>query len=238
MTKKKISRQKGFTLIELIASIAVFTIVTGVILYNYAQFNTNVLITNYAYDVALTIRQAQVYGVAVRERVAGQGDFNASYGVHFENASPNSFVFFADSNNGTGNRANIYDSGLNNSGVSDESLGTSYLPGAYVFKNFCVIQNSAPQDRSSGVVCTGGDLGGGALSSLDISFTRPEPDAHIRVNGIQTTVESYREATVCIKSPLGKVRQVIVESTGQIWVSDNGLSNTSCDQPDSAPPAP
>ena len=167
----------GFTLIELLACLGIFAVVTGVVLFNYGQFNSNVLITNYAYDVALTIRQAQVYGVAVRGRTTSSGTvFGSSYGVHFE-ATPgtplNSFVSYADSPDDT--LANYYEKS-----PTDESLGTSSLPGSYTFSNFCVVEISSliPAPKHC--------LSDGSISALDISFKRPEPDAIIKTDQDKT----------------------------------------------------
>jgi len=229
--KKNLSKG-GFTLIELISSIAVFTIVTGVILYNYSQFNSNVLITNYAYDVALTIRQAQVFGVAVHVRQGSNlngsaGDFGESYGVHFSSLPPNnSFIFFADLNI-PGHTPNIYDADAATP-ANDESLEIHSLPGSYVFKNFCVVAKGASAYQCSDAAAAAGIT---PIQFLDISFTRPEPDAHIKTNDpASTSAEIYRQATICLQSPLGKRRQVVVESTGQIWTTTSPLAGSSCDQ--------
>ncbi len=52
------------------------------------------------------------------------------------------------------------------------------------------------------------------VNSVDISFVRPNPDAFIRSGGT-----SYSKAELCISSPLGNKRKVIIESTGQISVA-------------------
>ncbi|MDB4984359.1 MAG: Pili subunit [Patescibacteria group bacterium] len=53
---------KGFTLIEFIVIISIFAIMAAVALFNFQGFRSNVAINNLAHDVALTIRQAQVFG--------------------------------------------------------------------------------------------------------------------------------------------------------------------------------
>lgn len=202
------NREGGFTLIELIACLGIFAVVTGVVLYNYSQFNSNVLITNYAYDVALTIRQAQIFGTAVRERAASTGVFGSSYGVHFDTSPQNSFVYYADLNL-PGHIANYYDkdNGQVPPAGGNESLEIHSLPGSYVFSNFCAIAGTTKH-------CENGTPGN-SLSALDISFKRPEPDAII--SAVPSGV--FNQATVCIKSPLGKTRQVVIDQTGQISVA-------------------
>ena len=201
-------KDEGFTLVELMVTVAVFGVVSSVILYNYSQFNTNILITNYAYDVGLSIRKAQVYGVSVRQNVASsiQNDFSGSYGVHFDftvTPVPASFVFFSDLPNGNPNH---YDAS------TGEKLNEQFLPANYAFSNVCgVVGGSGVKECSRGTP---------PLTYLDISFVRPEPDAIIESsNPSSLTKGYYQSAFICLKSPLGKYRKIIVQSTGQISVS-------------------
>ena len=57
-------KHKGFTLIEFIVILSIFAIMAGVALVNFAGFRSNVGLNNLAHDIALTIRQAQVFGWA------------------------------------------------------------------------------------------------------------------------------------------------------------------------------
>ncbi len=63
---------RGFSLIELIVVTGIFTVITAVVLANNAQFNNSVLLGNAAYDIALSVRQAQVYGLSTQ---AYSGEF-------------------------------------------------------------------------------------------------------------------------------------------------------------------
>src|SRR3989344_8294101 len=79
----------GFTLIELLVVTAIIVVVSGVVLANQNRFGGQVLLQNFAYDVALSIRQAQVYGLAVaRAGSGGTATFGTSYGIHFEIDDP------------------------------------------------------------------------------------------------------------------------------------------------------
>lgn len=53
------NKTKGFSLLELLVVISIFTIITTIALFNQGQLNSNVLLTNLAYDVALTVREVQ-----------------------------------------------------------------------------------------------------------------------------------------------------------------------------------
>ena len=77
---------------ELIISIAIITLITGVILARYGSFNSTVLLTSLAYDIALSIREAQVLGISVR---GDAGAFSDAYGMHFTEGV--TYLLFIDS---------------------------------------------------------------------------------------------------------------------------------------------
>ncbi|HEY0907941.1 MAG TPA: prepilin-type N-terminal cleavage/methylation domain-containing protein [Candidatus Paceibacterota bacterium] len=183
--------QAGFTLIELMVSIGIFSLITVLAVFNNAQFNSSVLLTNLAYEVALSVRQAQVYGVTVRRDSSGL--FTSAYGVHFSASTPSSYFIFQDTA-----RNRVYDSG------SDIILETLNLQKGNTIGRVC-----------ADTTCTFGDL--------DITFERPNPDASFRLNG----TGSYQKGEVCIVSPRGTKRRVIVDQTGQISVSVD--TTTKCD---------
>ena len=87
--KKKLNnqKQKGMTLIELLVALVIFSIITGVVLFNYGDFNASLTMQNLADDIALTVRRAQSYAIGVRGR---SGDFNIGYGVYFDITQYNS----------------------------------------------------------------------------------------------------------------------------------------------------
>lgn len=85
----------GFTLIEFVVIISIFAIMAGVALVNFAGFRSNVGLNNLAHDIALTIRQAQVFGWATQTDVVddivqisdnGAGNpIRYADGVYFQN---------------------------------------------------------------------------------------------------------------------------------------------------------
>lgn len=155
LKKSCLKHSRGFTLVELLVTLSLFVVLTTVVLFSNSQFNGSILLTNLAYDVALTVRQAQTYGVNVREdTVENVGDkkFQHAYGVHFEIAENKKFFIFSD-NDGDG----IYDSG--------ESKINSY--------------NIKRGNYIKAISCVGDTLCG---SILDITFLRPNPDAKINNN--------------------------------------------------------
>jgi prepilin-type N-terminal cleavage/methylation domain-containing protein len=82
----------GFSLIELMVTMAIVILVTGISLARYGSFNNSVLLKSQAYELALDIRQTQLYGVSVTSQT---GDFNSPFGIVFTENS-NSYVLFQD----------------------------------------------------------------------------------------------------------------------------------------------
>ncbi len=185
------SLKEGFSLVELIVSLTIFGLITTVILVRNAQFNNSILLTNLAYDVALSVRQSQIYGLSVKEASVGSSNFDIGYGVHFSNASMTSYSLFIDND-----KDEHYDGGA-------ELLETYTVRQGNIIKDFCVIE-------SGGNRC----LSTNDITALNIVFIRPDPDAIITAD----SVTKYRTAKIYLESPAGTQKIVVVESTGQISI--------------------
>ncbi len=70
--------EKGFSLVEFIVILTIFSIMTSVSLFNYNKHQSILEESNLAQDIALTIRQAQVYGISATNQIYGSEDFDAS----------------------------------------------------------------------------------------------------------------------------------------------------------------
>ncbi len=185
---------RGFTLIELLAVTAVMTLLTGVILSNNAKFGGVITLRNLAYDIALTFREAQTYGISVRKFGSGSGSFGAGYGVHARIASPTSYILFADVD-GDGH----YGGCLTEVGCElSESLT---IQRGFFIKDICATP-------------VGGSEACGQ-TKLDVVFKRPEPDAEIRIND---GAALYERAHLLVSSPRGDEARVLIEATGQISI--------------------
>ncbi|QQG38225.1 MAG: type II secretion system protein [Candidatus Kaiserbacteria bacterium] len=187
--------ESGFTLIELIVVTAILTLISSLILVSNNRFGGRILLENLAYDVALSIREAQVFGISVRQ--FGAGNFGAGYGVQFtrveEGGEPSTtFVLFADAVSANG----IYDQG--------EIVGSPYL----MERGFHVADLCARGSGAEAETC--------GLSRLDMLFKRPEPDAYIRINGNLGSLQE--RGRIVLESPRGDRVSVVVEITGQISV--------------------
>ncbi|PIR44667.1 MAG: hypothetical protein COV10_03530 [Candidatus Vogelbacteria bacterium CG10_big_fil_rev_8_21_14_0_10_51_16] len=110
--------KSGFTLLELMVTLAIFTIMTSAILANYPRFNNKIALEVLAQNVALAVRQAQVFGISIRATDPDASNLAPAYGMHFvgaetgisgadQSVNPYSlsevrnFVLFADKQSGT-----------------------------------------------------------------------------------------------------------------------------------------
>jgi hypothetical protein len=213
--------------------IAIIIIITAVVITSQSSFNKTLVLANTAYDVALTIRLAETYGIG--SHVLG-GTVNTGYGIHFGTGTPNNtFTLFADTDpavTGSGSTCHPAPGGVG----SVLSTGPSALAGDCVYKpgsditsqvytlgnnitisNFCgeLSNNTWKCSTTCGVAssCTVG------LSSLDIVFSRPNPTPFMSEDGSYPDPKLYPEVvTSCIAltSAQGGFKYVSVGASGQI----------------------
>ena len=203
-------RSRGFTLIEVIVSIGIFVILLSVVLLKYGDFQGNVLLSNLVYQVALSVRQAQIYGIGVR---ASSGSFQTMYALHFDKAINNSYVFFAeDKNQSVAHGLFKYvepvdpDSPLP---TEDSIVDTYKLRPGYTLKRICATVNAT-------YVCSD-DVTPLAITTIDVYFKRPKPDAIIKVyDGAGTLIPNTGGSARLEIQARGRTRCVTIEKTGQI----------------------
>ncbi|MFA6404849.1 MAG: type II secretion system protein [Candidatus Paceibacterota bacterium] len=203
---------RAFTLIELLVSISIFVFMTALLLAKYGNFNQSVLMTNLAYDMVLTLRTAQTYGLSVQGDTSGSSPtFGQAYGVAFcKNTSCNgtsnnqNMIMFADNNK----------NGVYNTGTPPDSIVANYSikRGAKVL-GFCDKQDG------SGCISTGGT--NSSISSVDISFLRPDPNAIICTTKNSSVDCNNNYIKVILQSSdASNIRSIVVRSTGQMSVEE------------------
>ncbi|QSH39325.1 prepilin-type N-terminal cleavage/methylation domain-containing protein [Candidatus Kaiserbacteria bacterium] len=183
--------QAGFTVIELIVVVGILGVISSITLTSYSKFGGQILLRNLAYDVALSIRQAQVYGISARSFLGAQ--FASGHGVYFDFAEgSNKFFLYTDTD---GN--NFY-----------TSAGTEWVETFSIGRGHSIDRLCVPSGPSS-ENC--------AITSMDILFKRPEPDAIIRAS-VGGSFTQYDRARIVLDSPQGNKLSVLIESTGQISI--------------------
>lgn len=183
------SALRGFTIIELLVTLAIFTALTGVVLANYRSYNNNGLLANASEDVVLAIRQAQVYGAAAKGNTVACGgatSFDCPYGVYFLSGA-NNIIFFADVD-----KDRIYDA------VGDTLVNTiSWKSSISIFSIAC--------DGSS------------CASATSVTFRRPNPDAFIA--NTASLASSIGNLVITLKdTSTNKTTTITVTKAGQISI--------------------
>jgi prepilin-type N-terminal cleavage/methylation domain-containing protein len=189
-----ITSHPGFTLIELMITITIVVLVTGLIMVQYSSFNNSVLLTDQAYLTAFDIREAQSLAVSVR----GQGaQFREEYGLYFNKSagSNNKYILFQDRGTAVPAQYNY-----NADPDLDEAVGIPY--------------KVDPRFTITDICGTVGSIETCNKTSVSISFKRPNFDAVFAMPGLNP--ESVR---IQFKPLNGAItRSVVVYKTGQVSV--------------------
>ena len=209
---------KGFTLIELLVVGAIIIIITTLFLLRQSKFDSSTILRSLAYSIALSMRQAQVYGVSVQGSSQGSSVTYASgYGLYFSAASPVSYILFADFNN----------NGQYNSG---EDIKAFSLNNGYRISEICALnslKNCSGQDDSTGAK---------TIDTLSVVFRRPNPDACISTTALPPlpspgsgsgvcgpgATQTFASAYIQINTQNGTTRSVTVSNTGAITTQGPG----------------
>lgn len=217
MQKKTLQNKKGFTLIEMLMVLAIFTILTSVVMYNYSEFNSRTIMSNMAYEIALTVRQAQVYSLGVRGQ-AGNEEFDNRYGVYFntDNGGKDFIFFFDKKPAGEDTEPNGWCDGDGSEPnclaciAGGECLEKVTLTRDIYISKICMSSQVDPVSDTG--VCTD------TTNETDISvtFDRPNPDAQTVVGSGGANTE--KNVAIVVKNSFGNQRAVIIRNTGQISV--------------------
>jgi prepilin-type N-terminal cleavage/methylation domain-containing protein len=107
-TAKTSRPSRGFGLVELMVSISIMTLVSTVILVKNRSFNNALLLRNQAYEVAFSLRQAQLLAVSGNKESASDSN---QYGIYFDiSTAPGQYRLFRDDSN-TSSNLGRYDAG-------------------------------------------------------------------------------------------------------------------------------
>jgi hypothetical protein len=207
--------------------VSIMAVITALVLVRQSRFDSSTVLRSLAYSVALSVRQAQVYGSSVlgttTTQAACSGNYNTSfgtcyapaYGVYFSSNTANDltgYKIFADLNNN-----GKYDAG--------EEIKTFAFNTGYSLVQFCVggtdLSSSQPIQRCSP----------STITYLSIVFKRPNPEATFVAlqsdgNPPNSGNDSYATSTIKIQN-LGdptNTRTITITQTGEIAV----CGTTSC----------
>ncbi|GEM_PF-445104 len=236
----------GFTLLEMLVVVAIISFVIGVVVVNQRSFDNSVILSTTAYDVALSIRQAQAYGTAGLgvQGVPGGSAFPVSYGtgIDFSLSSPRQYIIFADTDpagtgscypssggggggggGGSGSTPPVSKTGdclyTPPSGTSgDKIISKVTVNNGISISKLCFIKSS-----SSSWNCVSPSGGPGTFSRLNIVYARGDVTNHISHSGGSTpSTTDGTQACIELASPDGSAHEAIkVNAAGVISVDRN-----------------
>lgn len=195
--------QKGFTLAEVLTVIGIFLVMTSIVIFNYNQFRGETILTNMAYEIALSIREAQIYGISVRNSGT---TFDKEYGIYLPINSQEYILF---SNQPTNPSDKIF------TGTSCADPGfTDFCVTTYTLQRKMIISNI---QEVVGTTCADTEPAG-----LSILFERPNPEPII--NGTIPSMEDLSHVEITITSPTTNTNRFIeVYKNGQIAVLNKSV---------------
>ena len=200
----------GFTLVELLVTLTIVVLATGLVMVRYVSFNSSVLMNSLAYQIAFDLRETQSLAISIRGSDAG---FRQEYGMHFSMLDLNKYLLFQDTNipnGGSGDddqtvRENgfiIYDEG--------EEIGNPII----IDPRFTIMDICGKSDSISYQCYSDNN---NYLEFITIAFARPDFDAVIYGEGMGR----LDEAEIIIgtgEESSDIARSIVVSSNGQITV--------------------
>lgn len=205
VARAKRERNGGFTVLEFTIVMVIATILTTALVVQNQSWNDSLQVSSQAYDLTLTLRQAQFYSLGVKEYQPGATDddkFQVGYGVRIDSESPNQYIFFVDKLSGGAHNFKL-DSG--------ETIQTISLKSGVTIEKVCGIRSGSETCNPTA-----------SLSKIDISFLRPDPKANIKFmksgsNNSSNDASGFSApATIYLKSPKGVRVKIKIDSNGQI----------------------
>lgn len=199
------NQSQGFSLIEMIVVVGIFAILTAIIVFNYGDFNSELIVTNTAYEIAIQAREAQIFGLGVR---GTGGVFSEAYGIYMDVSSGETdhFIFFGDTINNNRICQNSSSGDCACAGAEDECLEKSQLN-----RN---IRITRLQVFDGYTVCEDVD-------KMAITFKRPNPEALI-LNQESPDERGYNvgyeAALIKVQAPNSREHYVLIRKSGQISV--------------------
>ncbi len=184
---------RGFTLIELVITFGILVTIATLLLADYPRFVARVNLTRDAQEIALNVRQAQAFALAVRGFDTGAGTVFEAWGVNFDiSVSDKEYALFVDYNPANSD----YDPPLELAQTFQIGAGTRIV-------DLCAEQKTSPPGTCN--------LQG--LERLDITYRRPNPTTTLKGNRTE-----YQDLEIVIEGREGARKTIVVWRSGQVTI--------------------
>jgi len=216
--RKKITTKTGFTIIELLVSLAIIVALSAVVLWNQSEATRSINIANAVNEFIIRLREAQTYGVSVKvvDDTSAEGEtYKAGYGIYLR-FDTNYIILFADKDND-----GHYDGTETcQTGAAYECLDKYTLIGGVKIIDMC-----GQIANSDNIRCARKD--GEAIDAFSIVYTRPSLETKVQFyHGNGAAPNSYKDGRAVVMlgyevmpvdfPPPDPCRAVNVYETGQI----------------------
>jgi len=193
--------------------LAIIIVIMSIVFSSQSTFNKSLILSNTAYDIALTLRSAQTYGLG--SRATASNIKNAGYGIHVAGIPSGSFILFADTSPSSSAASACHpnpDSSAPNAQPGNCVYDSGEQVMTYTLGNNITISDFCAYKTATGWSCASS----GNISSLDIVFARPNPDPFMSVNGSYSAVSAITAACFTVTSPQGGTKFISVAASGEI----------------------
>lgn len=225
--KLKLALDRGFTVIEMMISMAIISILATTMYGTYPSTNKFVSFSTGVSDFAAQLKEIQIYG-ASRGGSTAKGD-----GVYLSNNAPYNYYLFQDKIDSSSTISGIGTSNYVWDGPSVEATTSKTFLNGIMLTDICYGYEtyeewSDPATYDPGREVLGFACGASGWKDVEIVFNRPKLDARISNNSfLGNFSQGYKTSgrgSVCLEftqpglATTSQQRSIVVRSTGEIRV--------------------
>jgi prepilin-type N-terminal cleavage/methylation domain-containing protein len=217
---------KGFTVIEMMVSMAIISIMATTLYGTYPSTNKFVSFATSVTDFASQLREIQTYG-ASRGGTVAKGD-----GIYLTTSNPYNYFLFQDKIDSSSTVSGIGISNYVWDGPTIEATTTKTFLNNVMLSDICYGYETYEEYPSTAVYDPGVEVlsfacGSAGWKDVEIVFNRPKLDARISSNntpGSYSIMNKSTRSNVCLEfiqpgvSTSTQQRSIVIRSTGEIRV--------------------